>query len=343
MRLASGLILGMVVLAAGCGDKGETEPATGPGSGEDGGAGDDGGSDDGGAWNLAPEIAITSHLSGDLAYADVAITLAGTVSDDSDAADALSVLWSSSVDGELSVAPADSAGILSFEADLSVGEHTLILEVTDSEGLSSLATVDLTVFATNTAPRCEITAPEPYLQASPGSTITFFGRVTDDEQPEGLEYSWSSDLDGELRTGSATSGEAFGFEIDSLAVGEHTILLSAVDEGGLSCESELPVTVSDPPTCAISAPNDGDSFSEGEEITFEGMVADDGDVTGLLVRWKSEAEGATLGRATPDSSGVVTLSWGDLAPGEDTITLWVANPYELTCIDTVTITVDAAP
>ena len=78
---------------------------------------------------------------------DDAILLSGTVSDEEDGTEGLSVAWSSDLDGDLGTTT--SSGISGYSEvvspSLSVGEHLLRMQVTDSDGVGGADEVTVTI------------------------------------------------------------------------------------------------------------------------------------------------------------------------------------------------------
>ena len=92
-----------------------------------------------------PVVQIDEPVDGTTLDLGTELLLRGTVSDDETPVEELGISWSSSVDGELSTAAADSSGTASAAATLSAGIHTLTLTVTDSTGLIGADSVVVTV------------------------------------------------------------------------------------------------------------------------------------------------------------------------------------------------------
>lgn len=91
----------------------------------------------------APVVSITSPTDGSSSVAGTSVTFAGTATDSEDGSLTSSLAWSSSIDGSIGTGG-------SFATTLSEGTHTITASVTDSGGLTGVAT--LTVTVTVTAP-----------------------------------------------------------------------------------------------------------------------------------------------------------------------------------------------
>jgi hypothetical protein len=89
-------------------------------------------------------VKITAPLDGAIVAENTDLTLTGTVSDDSEPPDQLTLQWSSSADGPVSVAPAAPDGTATFDWGATgrmPGTQTVTLKATDACGASSTASV----------------------------------------------------------------------------------------------------------------------------------------------------------------------------------------------------------
>ena len=149
----------------------------------------------------APVANITAPLNGAILYATQATILEGNISDQEDAPDALTAIWTSSIDGALDgeFNIPDSSGSLIGATFLSTGDHILTLEVTDSTGKNTRDVIILTVLEQNTPPSCNITFPNNGDVLSGNTPIAFSALVSDAETgPSNLSVSWNSNVDGPL-------------------------------------------------------------------------------------------------------------------------------------------------
>jgi PKD repeat protein len=210
----------------------------------------------------------------------------------------------------------------SFEF-LAAGEYTVTLTVTDEEGLTGTDTVTITVTepGANQAPVAVASSDVDGGEAP--LTVNFTGSTSTDDA--GIEtYLWDF---GGLGT-SALADPSFEF----LAAGEYTVSLTVTDAGGLSDETTLTITVTEPganqaPVAVASSDVDG-----GEApltVNFIGSASTD-DVGIETYAWDFEGLG---------TSTLADPSFEFLAAGEYTVTLTVTDEEGLTGTDTVTITV----
>jgi parallel beta-helix repeat protein len=130
--------------------------------------------------------------------------------------------WTSSINGVIS-------NLEDFTySGLSAGTQTISFSVKDNNGdWSTPVTRTLTVNAVsqqNHKPTAIIVAVKPN-SANYGTTITFSGRGTDQDNDDIVDYSWSSSIDGFL------SGEPI-FTKSNLSSGNHAISFKVKDENG---------------------------------------------------------------------------------------------------------------
>ncbi|MHB9033461.1 MAG: S8 family peptidase [Anaerolineae bacterium] len=96
------------------------------------------GSGGGGTTNTAPVVTITSPADGAIFASGTSISFSGTATDNEDGDLSSSLVWTSSLDGQIGT---DG----SFSAVLSSGTHTIIASVTDAGGLSDEASITIVV------------------------------------------------------------------------------------------------------------------------------------------------------------------------------------------------------
>ena len=182
--------------------------------------------------NSTPSIAITDPADNSTVEEGTTVTFSGTATDNEDGDLSGNITWNSSLDG--SISPTTT---------LSVGTHTITAAVSDSGGLSASDQIALTVTEapTNTAPSVTITAPSSNTSVEEGTTVTFSGTATDNEDGDlSGNITWNSSLDGSI---SPTT---------TLSVGTHTITAAVSDSGGLSASDQIALTVTAPEPTTIS-------------------------------------------------------------------------------------------
>jgi len=190
--------------------------------------------------NEAPVVSLTSPANGASYDSGATIPFSGTVTDE-DAGLAGSLAWTSSLDGPIGTGASFSTALLS------VGTHTITAAVTDSGGLTGLASISVTVnpAATNTAPAASITSPANGATYDSGASIPFTGSATDAEDGDlSGSLGWTSSLDGPIGTGASFSRV--------LSAGTHTITAAVTDSGGLTGLASIVVTVNPAATNTIT-------------------------------------------------------------------------------------------
>ena len=142
----------------------------------------------------------------------------------------ISYRWTSSIDGMISEQRNFST------SDLSIGYHTIILEVLDNEGAwSSPVSQELRISASPVA----IAGQD--VSTSPGSTVQFSGAGTDDGSI--TKYEWDFDGDGIFEWSSNENGLTTFIYNNA---GTYTVTLRVTDDGGKTATDSLTVTVKSP-------------------------------------------------------------------------------------------------
>jgi len=252
--------------------------------------------------------------------------------------------WTSDIDGEISRESSFST------TGLSVGTHTITLTVTDlkineetGKLTTSEGTAQITIEITgNTAPAVEITSPDQGDDSyAEGDTIVLEGFAIDNEDGAltGDSLVWTYTINGGSPVDVRERGESSSFDAGS--GGTYVITLTATDSEGVAATDTVTITVSGeapntPPEAYIISPNDGATFTEGENITFDGRAIDaeqgvfEKSTMGIVFTWSIDggADGVltylgdplTLGqdRLLPAGTYTVTLTVRDIKSAEGT-------------------------
>ena len=293
----------------------------------------------------APDAEIISPEYGGVYYSDRLITFEGSVSDNEDSPSDLTAWWESSIDGELEVdAEPDTSGGVLGSGYLSEGEHSVELRVEDSTGKVGQDNVVITVGPPNTAPQCQIIAPESGSVGQEGELVTFEAEVSDVDVPsDWLTVTWESDKDGELGSSSPNSDGSVTFAWSDLSVDTHTVTMRVSDEVDATCTDSLLYTVGTPPDVNLTSPGEGEVVNDGGSVTFSAEVSDNEDSpTSLTLSWESDLDGA-ISTQGADSGGVASFDFDSLSTGEHTITLTVVDTDGLYSTDRVSFTINALP
>ena len=206
--------------------------------------------------NGAPIVAIESPSSDDEVAEGDDVVVSIRASDPEEDASSLRLRWS--VDDTPQIdAPTnpDALGQATLNlSDLSIGTHTVSVEVTDLAGLQSTDTVDFVVLE-NQPPLVSITTPAEGDVFGEGAEISVWISVTDpEENPETLVLAWT--VDGIPQTDAAANPGMDGTAhllVTGLLEGEHHVSVSASDAFGGSHSAEVNFNV-------ILRDADGDGF-----------------------------------------------------------------------------------
>ncbi len=276
-------------------------------------------------------VEITKPLEGDTFDFNDYIEFVGSATDNVDGAlTGDNLIWTSNLDTE----PIGTGETFRTNT-LIPGEHLITLTATDSAGLSDKASILITVEG-GTTDNIEIIKPAEGDIFSAEEYIEFVGNATgsDGESLDGESLVWTSNLVAEpLGTGKRLL-------TNSLESGSHLITLTATDNNGAVSRATVIITVDDnvPVVVEIVTPLDGEHFSIGEYIEFNGTATDieDGDLRGESLVWTSNMETLPLGAG--ESFRINTLS-----KGRHLIMLTATDSQNSTSSDFIVISVDNTP
>ena len=248
-----------------------------------------------GRSNLPPEVAITSpgdsssYIEGDPVGFD------GTAEDTEDGDLAISLTWSSNLDGLIG-----AGGSFAINS-LSLGTHTITATVTDSEGLSGNDSVSITITQRNNPnePPTAVVTPD-YLETTGETLVTLDGSASTDSDDGIAAYLWTqvegdpvslSNPTSSVTTFTTPKAESFDKNIE--------LKLTVTDHGGLSdtTNSSIYVMQNESPTLnsvTITGPvqvNEG----SGAQYTLTANYSDGGsiDVTSLA-SWSDNSSFASI-------------------------------------------------
>ena len=290
--------------------------------------------------NSAPLAEIVSPNEGGEYFGNRLTLFEGLVSDGEDPADALSVVWTSSLDGVLpfSTAPA-SDGSSSGTAYLTPGEHQITLVVTDTTGRTGTDTSTAMVLV-GSKPTVDLIAPASGDVVNIDAIVSFQAEIGDDEDPpEDIVAVWESDVDGVFSNQGASSDGMAEFTYDALAHGVHQITVTVTDSDGLTAVDMATLYVNAPPD-APSVHIDPDTPTSDESlftVTDVGSYDADGDTITYSYAWyQNGVETAVTTNPLPSSATLrgdiwtvyVTPSDGiSTGPaGTDTVSIGTAPP-----------------
>ena len=294
----------------------------------------------------APTASIAAPTEDGVYYTGEQVTFEGTVADAEDAADALTVQWSSNLAGDLDGAfnTPDSEGNLLGGIALDEGEHFITLTATDTSGKEASDSVVITVGPPNSAPTCSITAPESGAAGPEGETVMFEGTASDVDVPANwLAVTWSSDKDGPIGESTPDSSGSVLFPFDGLSVNTHVITMTVTDEMGADCAANSVYAVGTPPVLTVTAPADGATLNHSDAVVFEATLTDNEDLPNeVTLSWESDLDGV-FSTDGADSSGAATVSIDSLSPGDHVVTVTATDTDGLFVTDTVSFNLNQPP
>jgi hypothetical protein len=253
------------------------------------------GTDDPTLENEPPTCVLNKPLDGTHGREGESVVLGGTAADPDQAADSLSVSWSSDQDGDLGGAAPSSDGALLHTIDsLSLATHVLTLTVTDDQGATC---TDAVLFSVGTPPVVVLESPEDAAVVRLGEAVGFIARVTTESGSAGdVTLDWSSDLDGSFSTEGPDSGGLALLNTDSLSGGDHVITVTATAPDGLYGVDWLNLDVNTPPGAAELAvsPDGATTADELWAVVLTDATDADGDAVTLL--WSWDRDGAAVSR-----------------------------------------------
>ncbi len=239
-----------------------------------------------------------------------------------------------------------------------VGDHSVTIKATDSNSGSDSVTFKIKVQNVNDPPRVVSIEDEEsnvYNIVDPDTPIEFNVKeneylnltvLAEDDDPEDEDYlKYSTDSVYIEFTGTSDNTIQFHPTASQIDDSPYTVQLIVKDLNYESGHATIKVTVenkNERPEAAITAPEDGESFDEGEEITFDasdstpgGNDADYGDE--LTYVWTID-DGKQLGTGEEVKKAIDD-------PGEHTITLTVTDGGEdgmnkLSASTSITIDID---
>jgi hypothetical protein len=180
-------------------------------------------------------------------------------------------------------------------------------------------------------PDLTIVSPVNDSEYNQGEVVNFEARISDDQDvPEDILLTWSSDIDGELlSSNSASSDGTIAFATANLTPGyTHTITLEAVDTDALSNAVTVSVNIIDlpeAPELSVVQPAAGQSGIEGDEFEFIALVSDSLDAPeDLILTISTDLDDGRFCASTPDATGKATCLY-TLSPGVHQLTFTVTD------------------
>ncbi|MBK9365894.1 MAG: hypothetical protein IPN01_06170 [Deltaproteobacteria bacterium] len=296
--------------------------------------------------NASPTAEIVSHEDGSEALEGYVVSLRGRASDPDHPVTDLMGVWRVEGEEACPAQAADEVGGLGCDVVFSEGESIVTLEITDPKGATGSDIVELVVIPTE-APTATILSPLDGQRGYSDTKLRLEGLIQDaEETPDQLTAVWESDIDGVLDLDTTADPSGLMLAFTTLSEGEHALTLEVEDSSGRTGRDAVLITVGPPnsaPSCAITAPVDGEVIVLGDGVQLIGQV-DDADIgpDALNVTWSSDRDGA-LGGSVPDSSGRVSLNAAALSAGTHQLSLQAMDELGEVCTAGVSLRVSQAP
>jgi formylglycine-generating enzyme required for sulfatase activity len=268
------------------------------------------------------------------------------VSDDNHAVDRLEVAWS--VDGSRYCdwqTPTNS-GVSTCDIALNEGTSIVVAEVRDPRGAISQDSVALSALSSE-PPVLNVVSPSTQRNYYVDVPVLFAAIVSDQEDaPEDLVVSWSSDVDGDLALDTTVNANGESADSMLLTQGSHTISVTVQDGSGKEDSDTIQIVVGDEnhvPTCGITEPLEGSSHGLGVFVPFRAVVDDEDIPNGQLnVEWSSDVDGV-FDTGSPGNNGNVFALYNGLSLGEHVITMQVTDDAGVSCSDQISLSIGYAP
>jgi PKD repeat protein len=217
------------------------------------------------------------------------------------------------------------------------GDYQVALQVTDSNGLSNLGVLNLTV--TDVPP---VISAGPNRTVTAGAVVNFAGSDLGMGGMSGTDsYQW--DFNDEGTTFNPGAADTLTPQDVFTTPGTYTVALQATDPYGGVSLSTLTVTVNPAPALVVSAGPDQE-VAEGDSATFAGSWTDSsGIVDPSSAQWDFDYNGTTF---TPDPSaaGTLTPSYTFTTPGTYEVALRLTDSNNVTALGLLYVSVgDIAP
>jgi hypothetical protein len=292
----------------------------------------------------APSVQILSPGDGTAYPLEEMLFFSAVLFDQEDDPTELTYSWESSLEGELPLdSPVPSNGLIEGYHTLEEGQHAIQLTVEDSDGKLSIATVAIEITNENTPPECEIVLPEDGAQYMEAQAILFQASANDAETSSSqLAAIWSSDIDGFIGESTFDSNGLSNLPYADLSADTHVISFTTEDSFGETCTDQITVSVGNEPVLSVTSPADGDVYSLGESIPFEGTLSDNEPTENISISWSSDIDGefSTLGANT---AGNIHFSYADLSGGLHSLEIIATDSMGLTANQLIDIRVNTPP
>lgn len=265
-----------------------------------------------------PFIEITGPIDGRSYQETLEAVYVNAEADDREDGTALTIQWSSSIDGTL-LTTTPGVGASLGSATLSRGTHVLTARVTDSSGLSMSDSVTVTI--TNPLPILEILSPTgpPAPEFYAGQTISLFGRSRDPNETPAFGSLDDAQVRWRVNGSLIGTGHSRSYPASALSIGFHTFCFEGTDDDGEDgvpdCQSVriVPVPVNQDPVVTIASPTNGTVYAYPNgpvtvELDWTAVDPEDGNIPFGQTRVLTSTEGGPYVDRTSDVSTQVVCT-----------------------------------
>ena len=291
-----------------------------------------------------PTASILDPGDGDVFVSNTPVAFRVQLDDNDDGVDTLDVAWRSDASGTLSGEGTLDGSIQTFvTSDLGTGEHVITVTATDPDGQASEDTVSI-VMSENSAPLVAIDHPTDGAEIDEGAELTIAVTAWDpEEDADSLRLTWSIDDTPQIGAPEHPGSDGLAnLVVSDLAVGRHSIAVTATDLAGLSHTdtAEFVVLENMPPTVEITSPAEEEIFAVGDDVSVWIEASDPEEhVDSLILSWTVDGLPLPSAAANPRVDGLAHLLLEDIEEGAHTITVTIADAFGGTDADTVNIEV----
>lgn len=310
-----------------------------------GGSGGGGSGGDGSVEGQTPAVSIDEPSDGTTVNGTVLV--AGTASDPDGN---LSEVKARVDDGFWS--PANGTAEWSFSWDTTSvedGDHTITVQAVDDGGMTTNATLNVTVENgdQNGQPTVEITQPAP--NATVNGTIEILGNASDpDGSIEGVEVRIGHSA---WRAAQGTQSWGLRWDVSDLEAGNHTLHVRVFDDDDIQADAtrtirvesdeQLSPTAADDLSLTLSSPEDGETVEDELEIAGEVEGVDTEDAP-IRVSYRIDDGSARMIEVPGGGSFEETVNVSGLSPGEHNLTVQAVHGDRSSDTHTTTFEVQEA-
>lgn len=270
--------------------------------------------------NTPPLAVIDGPISNSLFLTTEKIAFDATSSYDIEDDDDLNYIWTSNIDGEI-------GNEVKITKKLSSGKHKITLHVDDRRGGADTKEIEIEI---NSPPIAIIDSPSNNEKFLNSKQIIFDATSSYDKEKDDLTYTWTSNNQGELYSGT------FKVFKKNLKGGEHLITLKVDDKrGGLDLTS-ITLFINTLPKAVIDIPTNNSKFSLGEAENIRASSSSDPDGDVLSFKWSSNIDGIIgneeeISVLLSEGTHIITLEVFDNNDGKDltTVVIKVVNEEEI--------------